>query len=72
MEKLSPSPTTGTLSEEADDERTNEEKYLDIVLDVKEVSREAQRVLEMKYVKPEHTLQILGDCFDRIEDLCGI
>lgn len=72
MNSLSHSSVMDTEIEETLDERTNEERYRDLLSEVYEVSLGAQRVLELDYAKPEHTILILEDCLNKIEHLCSI
>ncbi len=72
MENLIHGPGMDTDNVEVDDERTDVERYSDLLLEAYEVCRDAQRILELKYATPEHTLLILEDCLTKIEDICSI
>jgi len=66
------SPELDPECEDVEDERTDEERYRAALSEVYELSLDGQRILDLKFAKPEHTLLILEDCLKKIEDLCSI
>ena len=55
-----------------DDERTEAEMLADVLMDVYEVSLDAQSHLHLFHTRPECGVLILGDYLKRIEVLCSI
>ena len=57
---------------ETDDERTDAERYRDLLLEACEVSFEAQNHLHLFNTRPECALLILKDYLKEIESICSI